>query len=376
MNQKRDHLPFLDGIRGLAILGVFLFHSLGVAFGYDHLPWDGFFRNFNNSSAFLALYPITYGSMGVAVFFVVSGFCIHLSYKRSSNKGWLNYFNRRFFRIYPAFLFGIILFAFLWPIHISSNDSHQVLMHLLAVHNFSKETAFGINPSFWTLAIEIQLYALYPLLLLLISKTSWRTGLTVVFTIEVAIRIWAAATRAFSVGSFPEWVEYMPFTFWFSWSIGAYLAQCYLTNRTSPLSKIRFDLTLIVAFALPLFKPTEPFTFLAFSIVTGIAVDRFVSNRWKIPTNKITDGAWRHLCFLGIVSYSFYLLHQPVLALTKNLLSHFAPSVTFHPMVTFFICIGWYPLILVSAYLLFRTVELPSVSLGKHVWKKINRNGK
>lgn len=374
MNQSKGYFPFLDGIRGIAILAVFLFHALGVAFGYDGLPWNGLFRNFNDSSAFLILYPITYGAMGVAIFFVVSGFCIHLSYQRSSNKSWLNYFNRRFFRIYPAYLFGILLFAFVWPTGISPTGTRQVTTHLLAIHNFSKETLFGINPSFWTLAVEIQLYALYPLLLLLISKTSWRTGLLIVFAGEVVIRVGIMATQTFSFESFPNWIALSPFTYWFSWSIGAYLAHCYLTDRSSSLSRVRFDLVAITAFALPLFKPTQPFTFLAFAILTGIAIDRLISNRWTVPTNKVVRSIWRHLCFLGIVSYSFYLLHQPILYVTRQLLTWIASHTSFHPLAMFFICLVWYPVILLPAYLMFRTIELPSVSLGKRFWNRLNRS--
>src|SRR6478752_5593302 len=84
MHLDKRHLPFLDGIRGIAILAVFLSHSLGAAYGMAMLPWDGPFRSLDAPISFLMLYPFTYGSAGVAVFFVVSGFCIHLSHRRSN----------------------------------------------------------------------------------------------------------------------------------------------------------------------------------------------------------------------------------------------------------------------------------------------------
>jgi len=97
MNLTRGHLPFLYGIRGIAILAVFLFHSFVHTFGFDNLAWKGLFRDFDTSRSFLALYPLTYGSAGVAIFFVVSGFCIHLSHQSNNEGGWRNFFNRRFF---------------------------------------------------------------------------------------------------------------------------------------------------------------------------------------------------------------------------------------------------------------------------------------
>lgn len=89
MTKPKHYVPALDAIRGVAILGVFLFHALGMAFGFDQLPWKGFYRDFDTWRTFLPLYPLTYGSAGVSVFFVVSGFCIHLSFATSSNQGWM-----------------------------------------------------------------------------------------------------------------------------------------------------------------------------------------------------------------------------------------------------------------------------------------------
>jgi peptidoglycan/LPS O-acetylase OafA/YrhL len=69
MNHAKEHLPFLDGIRGVAILAVFLYHSLGASFGLYQLPWAGMFRDFDTSRSYLLLYPFTYGFAGVAVLF-------------------------------------------------------------------------------------------------------------------------------------------------------------------------------------------------------------------------------------------------------------------------------------------------------------------
>ena len=113
MTLTKPYVPALDAIRGAAILAVFLFHSLGVSFGFDKLPWNGLFRDFANASkSFLLLYPLTYGSAGVAIFFVVSGFCIHLSFSKGSDKRWASFANRRLFRIYPPYLFALLIFFF------------------------------------------------------------------------------------------------------------------------------------------------------------------------------------------------------------------------------------------------------------------------
>ncbi len=134
MNRANEHLPFLDGIRGIAILAVYLYHSLGTSFGFDQLPWVGMFRDFETSRSFLLLYPVTYGFAGVAVFFEVSGFCIHLSHQRSRDKGWGCFFSRRFFRIFPPYLLAVCLFFFIWPWGSLSIDS---------LHRFDNSSAIS-----------------------------------------------------------------------------------------------------------------------------------------------------------------------------------------------------------------------------------------
>lgn len=118
------HFQFLDGARGVAILAVLLFHCIGVSFGRDQLSWNGWLRDFTASRSLLALLPISYGWVGVPIFFVVSGFCIHWSFLKStpgieahaqpskihSKFQWRSFFLRRFFRIYPRYLLTLLFF--------------------------------------------------------------------------------------------------------------------------------------------------------------------------------------------------------------------------------------------------------------------------
>ena len=239
MHRDKEHLPFLDGIRGIAILSVFLFHSLGTSFGFDKLPWAGLFRDFDTSGSFLALYPLTYGHAGVAVFFVVSGFCIHLSHQRSRDKGWACFFNRRFFRIYPPYLVATCVFFFIWPWGSPDPEGFSPLAqlgsHLFAVHNLHESGFFGINPSFWSVAVEIQLYAIYPLLVLLTIRLGWRKSLILAGFLEIFIRSASSAYGVFYETPLPRIITSSPFAYWFSWSLGAYLADCYLTGKRSRL---------------------------------------------------------------------------------------------------------------------------------------------
>lgn len=377
VEQQKNHLPFLDGIRGTAILAVFLYHSLGIGFGADQLKWNGLVRDFSTSRSFLILSPLTFGWAGVAVFFVVSGFCIHLSHQKCREKGWLVFCNRRFFRIYPPYLLATFAFFFIWPWGSLSIGSPERLVqlgsHLLAVHNLDPETFFGINGSLWSVAVEIQLYAIYPLLLYIVGKKGWKTALIFTGTLEVLIRIAESISVTFYNESIPFIIKHSPFGYWLSWSIGAYLAQCFLEGRTSWLSKVRFDLVAVVTLTVALFKPTEPFGFLAWALLTGMAIDRLISEKWSLPKNRLFDLLWQHLTSLGLISYSFYLFHQPIINITKLVIGNLSPDKPFNPILKLAICLAWYPVIIGFSRFIYRRIEQPSIDLGKVVWEKFGR---
>src|SRR5260370_3541487 len=135
-----SHIEVFDVLRGIAILAVFSYHALGTSFGFDHLTWVGLWRNFQVSPSFLIFLPFTYGWAGVAVFFAVSGFCIHLSHVRSGENGYLRFFVRRFFRIYPPYLLCLLAFFFIPPWRSVGVDTlvgaGQLISHALLIHNF------------------------------------------------------------------------------------------------------------------------------------------------------------------------------------------------------------------------------------------------
>src|SRR5215469_5032900 len=141
MDNSNRHVEILDYVRALAILLVLSFHALGSAFEYEALPWNGWIRDFSVPLSYIFLLPFSFGGVGVALFFVVSGFCIHLSFQRQG-RDWRSFWIRRFFRIYPAYL-AAMAFAVIclqankqtnlhdWPIW------KQLLTNAFLVQNFS-----------------------------------------------------------------------------------------------------------------------------------------------------------------------------------------------------------------------------------------------
>src|SRR5580692_6414223 len=136
MNRAQAHIEFIDYLRGIAIIAVFLFHLVLPVCGINILPWGTWFPKFTAPAWFWPLLPLSFGWCGVSIFFVVSGFCIHLSFKRKPD--WLDFASRRFFRIYPAYVIALLLFAFTLPwtrISFSKEGLVQLASHLGLVHN-------------------------------------------------------------------------------------------------------------------------------------------------------------------------------------------------------------------------------------------------
>jgi peptidoglycan/LPS O-acetylase OafA/YrhL len=171
-------LAGLDGLRGLAALYVVVYHvSLRAFPGYpdDGAPfWAGWF---------------VYGRFAVLVFIVLSGFSLALSPARA---GWhldgiAAYARRRARRILPPYWAALAFsLAVAWLIvpqpHSGIPDAMSVLVNGLLVQNIV--SAPSPNTAFWSIAVEVQLYILLPVLLLMIRR---RGALAMVATVTLVV---------------------------------------------------------------------------------------------------------------------------------------------------------------------------------------------
>ena len=176
-------LRSIDALRGIAAMGVVVYHCIGIG-------------PYLQSRFFLVRYPVqliqltsSFGYIGVFLFFVISGFCIHLQWARAQASGvtptihFGSFWKRRIRRLYPPYIIALALYLLLTAWSIGIDVSHffiyDVLMHLLMLHNLDPHTCYSINGVFWTLAIEEQLYLAYFLLLFLRRRWGWTTTLIV-----------------------------------------------------------------------------------------------------------------------------------------------------------------------------------------------------
>jgi peptidoglycan/LPS O-acetylase OafA/YrhL len=166
--QPEGRLQSIDALRGVAALGVVLYHA--VMQTANAVP-DNLFR----WPVKLIQYLSSFGYIGVCLFFVISGFCIHLQWaKARANRkphqiSFGSFWKRRIRRLYPPYLFALALFFLMAALSTGIDITHffvyDVVMHLLMLHNLDPQTCYSINGVFWTLAVEEQLYLAYFLLL-------------------------------------------------------------------------------------------------------------------------------------------------------------------------------------------------------------------
>jgi peptidoglycan/LPS O-acetylase OafA/YrhL len=155
------YIPQLDGLRGIAILSVLLFHvgSKLPALHLERATW--------------------YGWAGVDLFFVISGFLITtiLLESAGSERYFRNFYVRRVLRIWPLY-FALLIFVFAllpWIVPALRErifaQCHPWQSYFLFLQNFFVHE-FGIGPVgvTWSLAIEEQFYLVWPVVILFLPR--------------------------------------------------------------------------------------------------------------------------------------------------------------------------------------------------------------
>lgn len=370
-------LTSIDALRGVAAIVVVLAHTVENAsfVGMASMP----------SGIGIVLDRLfSFGRVGVTLFFVISGFCIHLQWARARAEGkalqihFFSFWKRRFTRLYPPFLvaLGIYLAAQTWngTIAWDAFDVYNLVSHLLMLHNFDVRTIFSIEAVFWTLAIEEQLYLAYFLLLYLRNRWSWGPILLICLGCRAA---WFAL--AFFVNRLGN--EYrLPheggcLANWFIWALGAVSVEATLGLIKLPdwTVKMRYAVACFtIAIACDLVSEHHllgglgwRLTWLAAAPIWGaglfVVVNRLVAAEVRWHASQSIPRLVTIFASLGLFSYSIYLMHHFIfLYLAPALFSGFSVTDSFARK---FLSL---PLCLALCWVFFLIVERPFISRAAH----------
>jgi peptidoglycan/LPS O-acetylase OafA/YrhL len=213
---------------------------------------------------------------------------------------------------------------------------------------------------------------------MLVAKLGWRRALILVAGCEILTGgIQGTLGVIYGIDGIEElgkqqslwhlfyYIAASPLAFWFSWSLGAVIADAYLEKRALPLAKSSLFLWLVLAVGSNFIKPLSPFCFLLFAVSTATAISKLLSG--ARPGIRIPDFCLKHLRLSGIWSYSIYLLHQPLIGIGISILVMICPVAGSHPLVQFASCLVlWFAIMLIGG-LWYRLCELPSIACGKRI---------
>lgn len=303
----------IDQLRGIAALAVVVCH-LAVSSYRDAPNLDG------GRWPWLAL-VLGFGYLGVPLFFVISGFCIHLphararaSAERARRPAWGRFLARRFWRLYPPHLAALgFALALLWPARALPPVSwFTVALQGLLVHTFHTATFDGVNPPAWTLAVEAQLYFAYPAVFWLISRLGALPALGGVFLVTMAYRVAVAVAPLPQTLAGPAWELFL--ARWFEWVLGAVVAEWAAGRMVLPrafaapwLATSVLGLGVLVewhAWHYGLYLVKEPLYGVAFALLLCAVLAHERSG----PRSAVGG----YLAGVGGYSYSLYLLHRPI----------------------------------------------------------------
>ncbi len=296
----------IDGLRALAVLPVILFHA-------DFKLFSG-------------------GFVGVDVFFVISGYLITtilIQDIENSRFSILNFYERRARRILPALFFVVLVCIPISMIYLPPPELRNFFQSIVAVSLFASNVLFWKEGDWqeggyfdsealdkpllhtWSLAVEEQYYVIFPIFLIL----AWRFGKNRVFWMIVGM---AAVSLLLS-----EWgwrhefnanFYLAPTRAWelLSGSIAAFIVHKQGIKTNNALSMLGL---IMIAFSIFVYDESTPFPSI-FSLVPIVGVVLLILYAEK-NTVAAKILSLKPLVALGLISYSAYLVHQPMLVYVK-----------------------------------------------------------
>jgi len=350
MAPSKFYIPSLDGMRTIAFIIVFLSHAGAT--------------------------KIVPGGFGVTVFFFLSGYLITTLLRREYEKNQFinlkHFYLRRIVRIWPGFYVVLFLGVFLTLIGVLKGEIQLPGFLSLVLHYYNYYETFGggqgIPPGtniYWSLAVEEHFYCLFPFLYISLVKrgVNPKRQMLIFWGICLVILIWRCVL-VFGMGANEYRIYHLSDT-----RIDSILFGCALAVHGNPVLDPPYGsdrlwkyfvlpggITLLLFSFLcryPEYELTLRYT------IQGIALHGIFTAAIRFPdwgVFQILNWSWMR--FIGLLSYSLYLVHGIVLGAVYLYLPQI--SVPLQGVISMLICF-------ILAYAMYRYIELPCGKLRKQL---------
>lgn len=325
------------------------------------------------------------GDIAVNVFIIISGFVItHLI--ESKHERYAPYLVRRFFRIFPVYLFCLLLAIIItnlyqaayfhpWVVGLemrqarameeSSRFLSHLGLHLTLLHGVFSDSFLPFSSSTflapaWSLSLEWQFYLVAPALIFLVS----RSGYTMVLTIAVLLGFFALAhSQVLGIWSYPS---FLPLSIHY-FLIGILSRQCLGQLQRN---EARVEAFVAVAALIAILSgPVEALIWITFF--------SFAMSEIGLMRLEIFGGGRIMALFvlhptvarIGTWSYSTYLIHIPVFSVVVGTVTLCLPAIS-QELVVLLVIISL-PIVLLVSWLTFTFIEKPFNSIGRKLARRL-----
>lgn len=382
--RKRDaRFTELDALRGLAAVSIVALHAYqnsrtGDGYAFGDIAW---LQN-----------VIVNLDFGLGVFFALSGFVVFLPFAKAliegrPHMGVKEFATRRIFRILPLYFIAILV---VWNARYYGHEGQiaDLVRHLTFTQIYHNEQIFyTIGPS-WSLAVEVHYYVGTALLIWVLTKVARRVS-----SRRRRIALVAAAPLALALASlaYKAWAYYVA-----GYALDNAAGPKHYTVYYSALARadgFAFGMLLaVVVVVVGAWRPRGPWPARALAVVALVPFAWMVTQRGDRPTDTdfvalfyyswigfgtvlimaatvISRPEWptmrwmrsRSLQFLGVVSYSLYLWHEPLmLSLEKHHILVFKVEAVWPLSCAALIVVG-----LCVAWLSYHVIEVPGQRLRR-----------